>query len=79
MADSSSLADYVLYLEKVASGSIYLSWRVPYHAIGFLIAAMNSEFLQYHCIEEITIDGEDLEKYKRQHYYIPSPRLIHQV
>ena len=78
MADSSSLADYVLYLEKVASGSIYLSWRVPNHAIGFLIAAMNSEFLQHHCIEEVTIDGEDLEEYEEQ-YYIPCLQLISQV
>ena len=78
MADSLSLADYVLYLEKVASGSIYLSWRVPSHATGLLASAINFEFLQHHRIEEVTIDNVDLEEYKRRHY-IPIPQLINQV
>ena len=78
MADSLSLADYVLYLEKVASGSIYLSWRVPSHATDLLASAINFEFLQHHRIEEVTIDGVDLEEYKRRHY-IPSLWLINQV
>ena len=78
MADSSSLADYVLYLEKVASGSIYLSWRVPSHATDLLVSAINFEFLQHHRIEEFTIDNVDLEEYKRRHY-IPSLQLINQV
>jgi len=78
MADSSSLADYVLYLEKVASGSIYLSWRVPSHATDLLASTINFEFLQHHRIEEFTIDNVDLEEYKRR-YYIPSLQLINQV
>ena len=77
MAYVSSLADYVLYLERGAPGSIYLSWSVPKHAVKFLAAAMNSEFLQCHSIEEVTIDGVDLDEYKRQHYIYLG--VIHQV
>ena len=81
MAGSSYLADYVLYLEKVASGCIYLSLRVPNHAIDFLAAAMNSEFLQRHCIEEVTIDAMDLKEYKYQHGIYSGRQfdVIHQV
>ena len=75
MAYISSLADYVLYLERGTPGSIYLLWSLPYHAIEFLAAAMNSEFLQHHCIEEVTIDGMDLEEYKRQHYIRPGQQF----
>ena len=64
MVHSSSLASYALYLVEGVPGSIYLLWSVPSHAIDFLATAMNSEFLQRHCIEEVTIDGEDLEEYK---------------
>ena len=71
MAHISSLADYVLYLERGAPGSIFLLWRVPNHAIDFLAAAMNSKFLQCHCIEEVVIDDVNLKKYKRQHYIYP--------
>ena len=71
MAHISSLADYVLYLERGAPGSIYLLWRVPNHAIDFLAAAMNSKSLQCHCIEEVVIDGVNLKEYKRQHHIYP--------
>ena len=70
MVHSSSLASYALYLVEGVPGSIYLLWSVPSHAIDFLADAINSEFLQHHCIEEVTIDGEDLEEYKRQRSYI---------
>ena len=69
MVHSSSLASYALYLVEGVPGSIYLLWSIPSHAIDFLAAAINSEFLQCHCIEEVTIDGEDLEEYKRQQWY----------
>ena len=72
MVHSSSLASYALYLVEGVPGSIYLLWSVPSHAMNFLAASMNSEFLQHHCIEEVTIDGEDLEEYKRQHYIFDS-------
>ena len=70
MVHSSSLASYALYVLEGVPGSIYLLWSVPSHGIDFLAAAINSEFLQRHCIEEVTIDGEDLEEYKRQRWYI---------
>ena len=70
MVHSSSLASYALYLVQGVPGSIYLLWSVPSHAIDYLATAMNSEFLQRHCIEEVTIDSEDLEEYKRQRLYI---------
>ena len=83
MVHSSSLACYALYLTEGVPGSIYLLWSVPSHAIDFLAAAMNSEFLQHHCIEEVTIDGEDLKEYKRQHYIFDSSiqyfKVINQV
>ena len=75
MAYVSSLADYVLYLERGAPGSIYLSWRVPNHAIRFLAAAMDSKFLQCHCIEKTTIDGMDLEEYKHQLFLYPGQQF----
>ena len=70
MVHSSSLASYALYLVEGVPGSIYLLWSVPSHAIVFLADAINSEFLQHHCIEEVTIDGEDLEEYKDRRWYI---------
>jgi len=70
MAEISSVADYVPYLEEVASGCICLSWRVWNHAVDFLAAAMDSKFLQCHCVEEVTIDGVDLEVYKYERRYI---------
>ena len=78
MAYVSSLADYVLYLERGAPGSIYLSWRVPNHAVNFLAATVDSEFLQCHCIEKITIDGVDLETYKDEDFLYLGD-VIHQV
>ena len=78
MAYVSSLADYVLYLERGAPGSIYLSWRVPNHAIKFLAATMDSKFLQCHCIEKIIIDGVDLKTYKHEHLLYLGD-VIHQV
>ena len=74
MAQNSSLAKYALYLKEGIPGSIYLVWGVPNHAIRFVVAAMNSEFLQHHRIEEVTINGVNLEEYKREHY-ISSPDL----
>ena len=70
MVLSSSLASYALYLVEGIPGSIYLLWSVPNHAIDFLAAAMNTDFLQHHCIEEITINGVDLVEYRCQRRYI---------
>ena len=68
MAEVSFLADSALYFKRGGLGSIYLVWSVLNHAIQFLAAAMNSEFLQRHSIVEVTIDGMDLEEYRHQHY-----------
>ena len=70
MVHTSSLASYALYLVEGVPGSIYMLWGISNHAIDFLAAAMNTEFLQHHCIEEVTINGEDLEEYKHQRSYI---------
>ena len=67
IAQSSSLAKYALYLKEGVPGSIYLVWSVPEHVICCLVAAMNAKFMQHHCIEKVTIDGEDLEEYKYRH------------
>ena len=80
MAQNSSLADYVLSLVKEESGSIFLIWSAPDHAVHFVADAMNSEFLQRHGIEEVTIDGENLEEYKHQHNLVdPELKMISQV
>jgi len=80
MAQNSSLADYVLSLVKGDSGSIFLTWSVSDHAIRFVASAMNSEFLQHHGIEEVTIDGENLEEYKHRHDLVdPELKMISQV
>lgn len=64
LAQNSSLASYALYFVEGVPGSIYLVWSVPNHAIKYIAATMSSAFLQHHCIEEVAIDGEDLEVYK---------------
>lgn len=71
MAQNSSLADYVFSLVKGEIGSIYLTWSIPDHAtIAFLVAAMNSAFLQHHGIEDVTIDGDNLNNYKHQNDHL---------
>ena len=71
MAQNSSLADYVLSLVKGETGSIYLTWSIPDRAmIGFLVAAMNSPFLEHHGVEDVTIDGENLRNYKHQNDHL---------
>ena len=68
MAQYSFLADSALYFQGGRLSSIYLIWYVPNNAVRFLAAAMNSEFLQHHSVEKVTIDGVELEEYKREHY-----------
>ena len=68
MAQCSFLADSALHFQGGRLSSIYLMWHVPNHAIDFLATAMNSEFLQHHSVEEVTIDGVELGEFKHQHY-----------
>ena len=76
MANDSSTNDFTTYFMGGVPGSIYLVWSVSIHAVRFLaVAVMNSEFLQHHSVEEVTIDGVELEEYKRQHYIEYSPDL----
>jgi len=63
-----ALADYTSYFNGGVSQSIYLLWSVPNHAVHFLAIGMDQQFCHRHHIEEVTIDGEDLEEYKRHHY-----------
>ena len=80
MAKNSSTTDFTFYFMGGGPGSIYLVWSVSNHAIQFLAAAMNLEFLHHHSVEEVTIDGVDLEEYKLQHYhYHPEFPVISQV
>ena len=64
-----ALADYTIYVNGGVSQSIYLLWSVPHHAVWFLAVGMDQQFCHWHHIEEVTIDGEDLEEYKRHHYF----------
>ena len=68
MATNSSTTDLAFYFMGGCPGSIYLVWSVSNRAVRFLAAAMNSEFLRHHSVEEVTIDGVGLEEYKREHY-----------
>ena len=80
MAQCSSLVDSALHFQRVRLSSIYLIWYVPNRAIDFLAAAMDSEFLQHHSVEEVTIDGMELGEYKCQHcLYYPEFPVICQV
>ena len=79
MATDSSTTDFTFYFMGGGPGSIYLMWSVSKHAIRFLAAAMNSEFLQHHSVEEVTIDGMELEEYKRRYYYLLKFTDISQV
>ena len=80
IAYNSSVANYALYVVAADLGSVYLVWSVSSHAIDFVVVAMSSEFFKHHCIEEVTIDGQDLKEYKHQHYYSFSHfKMISQV
>ena len=79
MATDSSTTDFTTYFMGGVPGSIYLVWSVSIYAVQFLAAAINSEFLQNHFIEEVTIDGVDLEEYKLQHDYDLRFTVISQV
>ena len=79
MATDSSTTDLTTYFMGGFPGSIYLVWSVSDHAVRFLAASINSEFLQNHFIEEVTIDGVDLEEYKLQHDYDLPFTVISQV
>ena len=79
MATDSSTTDFTTYFMGGVPGSIYLVWSVSIYAVRFLAAAINSEFLQNHFIEEVTIDGVDLEEYKLQHDYDLRFTVISQV
>ena len=77
MATNSSTTDFAFYFMGGCPGSIYLVWSVSNHAVQFLaVAAMNSEFLRYHSVEEVTIDGVGLEEYKREHYRYHLPFTV---
>ena len=77
MAMNSSTTDFAFYFMGGGPGSIYLLWNVSNHAVRFLAVA--AEFLQYHSVEEVTIDGVGLEEYKREHYYRLKFTVISQV
>ena len=79
MAIDSSTTDFTTYFMGGVPGSIYLVWSVSIYAVRFLAAAITSEFLQNHFIEEVTIDGVDLEEYKLQHDYDLRFTVISQV
>ena len=79
MATDSSTTDFTTYFMGGVPGSIYLVWSVSIYAVRFLAAAITSEFLQNHFIEEVTIDGVDLEEYKIQHDYDLQFTVISQV
>ena len=77
MATNSSTTDFAFYFMGGCPGSIYLVWSVSNHAVRFLaVAAMNSEFLRYHSVEEVTIDGVGLEEYKCEHYRYHLPFTV---
>ena len=68
MATDSSTTDFTTYFNGGVPGSIYLVWSVSIYSVRFLAAAITSEFLQNHSVEEVTINGVELEEYKRQGY-----------
>lgn len=62
------LASHAVRLMGGKTGSILLIWSVPRSCMGFLISSLDPQFLQQYNIERVTIDGEDLEEYIRNHY-----------
>ena len=67
----SFLASYAVRLMRGKTGSIFLIWSVPRTCRGFLISSLDHQFLEQCNIEAVTIDGEDLEEYRRRRYYLP--------
>ena len=78
LAQNSSVADYALYFMGEVPGSIYLLWSVSHRAVKFLATTMDQQFCNQHGIEEVTINGEVLEEYKRTHY-IGRPKVSSQI
>jgi len=69
VALDSALAGYTIYVNGGVSQSIYLLWSVPHHAIHFLAVAIDQLFCHQYHIEEVTIDGKDLEEYMQLRYF----------
>lgn len=63
----SFLATHAVRLMGGKIGSILLIMSVPHSCIGFLISSLDPHFLQQYNIDRVTIDGEDLEEYIRNH------------
>ena len=63
----SFLTSYAFRFIGVETGSILLIWSVPRTCSDFLISSLDSRFQEQCQVEGVTIDGVDLEEYRRQH------------
>ena len=69
----SFLTSYAFRFIGGETGSIFLIWSVPRTCNDALVSSLDRHFLQQCNIEEVTIDGEDLENYRRRrHHYLPN-------
>ena len=70
LKEKSFLTSYAVRLMGGKTGSIFLIWSVPRTCSGFLVSSLDDHFLQQCNIEAVTIDGEDLEDYRRRRHYL---------
>ena len=69
----SFLVSYAVRLMRGKAGSIFLIWSVPLTCSNFLVSSLDDHFLEQCNIERVTIDGEDLEEYRRRRrHYLPN-------
>jgi len=68
LKEESFLTSYAVRFMGGNTGSIFLVWSVPRNCNHFLIQSLESNFLLRCSIEEVIIDDENLEEYRRSHY-----------
>lgn len=68
LKEESFLTSYAVRFMGGNTGSIFLVWSVPRNCNHFLNRSLESNFLLRCSIEEVIIDGENLEEYRRSHY-----------
>ena len=64
----SFLTSYAFRFIGGETGSIFLIWSVPHTCNNALVSSLDRHFLEQCNIEAVTIDGEDLEEYRKRHY-----------
>ena len=63
------LTSYAVRLMGGGTGCIFLILSFPHDCSSFLISLLDHHFWQQNNIKQITIDGEDLDDYRKKHHF----------